>query len=666
MKTLVSIAVFAVLTTTAIAEPVTIFISGNRSETPGLGIPAATTVIGADEIAESGASNLYELFKNHNGIQVSDTSSGGGNATIDMRGFGETSQSNVAILINNQKINTTTDATVWNLHTINIENIERIEIIRGSSGVLYGNQAVGGLINIITKASMGNQSTVKQTIGSFNTKETQASIARTQRNTINFGSISMGINAYKKTSDGYRDHNSTDVEKIDLDLTFEKGVDKTHFNLQSLNDHLETPGSLYANEILLNRKQSHSNFDADFTENQTTTLTATHKTKLDSHSNLDTSMRYQKVHRTFLTSYRSGRETIPGHQYKETVEFSPHITSNTSFGLASYGIDLISSSYELSTRFGPDTNDQNIRAAYGQLEYAVTPKLSATYGARYSTVDNHIVRKDSSLVTYGDVKNDDEVFVNSLGLNYTLNPNTNIFIRADENFRFAKIDEQTNTVSGDIGLKNQTGISYELGGKFIKDKFNFDAVISRLELKNEITSTTVNSCWPCVNPGAYFYNEIKNLNLDQTTKDSLLINTKYSPTDFLQLIFGAEFIDANITGGTHSGKKTPGVANKTFSFGATWTPSSNISHSIDSKWIGKQYLTSDFGNESPMLDSYKTFDYNYSHNFKEWSLGFKVENLTNEKYNSSGATSWSGTTAINGYYPAPERNFMLTAKYNFE
>ena len=666
MKTLVSAAMFAALTTTAIAEPITIFISGNRSETPGLGIPAATTVISADDIKKSGASNLYELFKNHNGIQVSDTSSGGGNATIDMRGFGETSQSNVAILINNQKINTTTDATVWNLHAIDIENIERIEIIRGSSGVLYGNQAVGGLINIITKAPMGKQSTVKQTIGSFNTKETQASIARTQRNTTNLDSISMGINAYKKTSDGYRDHNSTDVEKIDLDLTLVKGVDKTQFNLQSLNDHLETPGSLYANELLINRKQSHSNFDADFTENQTTTFTASHKTKLDSHSNLDASMRYQKVHRTFLTSYRTGRETIPGHQYKETLEFSPHITTNTSFGLASYGLDLISSNYELSTRFGPDTNDQNIRAAYGQFEYAVTPGLSATYGARYSTVDNHIVRKTSSLVTYGDVKNDDEVFVNSLGLNYAINPNTNIFIRADENFRFAKIDEHTNTVSGDIGLKNQTGISYELGGKFNKDNFSFDAVISRLKLNNEITSTTINSCWPCVGAGAYFYNEIKNLNLDQTTKDSLVINTEYSPTDFLQLFLGAELIDANITGGTHSGKKTPGVANKTFSFGATWTPSSKISHSISSKWVGEQFLTSDFGNTSPKIDSYKRLDYNFTNNFDNWLLGFKIENLTNEKYNSSGATSWSGTTAINGYYPAPERNFMLTAKYTFE
>ena len=181
MKTLVSSAVFAALTTTAIAEPITIFISGNRSETPGLGIPAATTVIGADEIEKSGASNLYELFSTVNGIQVSDSSSGGGNANIDMRGFGETSQSNVAILINNQKINTTTDATVWNLHAINVDNVERIEIIRGSSGVLYGSQAVGGLINIITKDVIGDKTSFKQSLGSYNTTETSIDLIRSKK-----------------------------------------------------------------------------------------------------------------------------------------------------------------------------------------------------------------------------------------------------------------------------------------------------------------------------------------------------------------------------------------------------------------------------------------------------------------------------------------------------
>jgi len=661
MKTLVSAAVFAAITTTAIAEPITIFISGNRSETPGLGIPAATTVISADEIAESGASNLYELISTINGIQVSDSSSGGGNARIDMRGFGETSQSNVAILINNQKINTTTDATVWNLHAINLDNVERIEIIRGSSGVLYGSQAVGGLINIITKDVSGDKTAIKQSLGSYNTTETSVDLARSTYNIGSIDSLSTQINAYKKTSDGYRDNNALDVERLGIGVKFNQGSNVTSFNLQALQDYLETPGSLLTNEVTTNPRQSFYNttagtcsndgwvttyscpagFLGDFTENKTNTLTASHKRALTSKTDLDISGRYQKVERTFKT----GGRTYTGTQYNQDkwiIEINPHFLTSSIYGSTSYGFDLNNSSYSLSSG---QSNKQKIYAGYAQHEIQLTQQLSATTGARYSTVTNELYNSFSSPTTG---KTNGSFFVKSIGVNYSANKNLRFFARADENFRFAKVDEHTNVQSG-IGLKDQNGISYEVGGDFNVNKFKVNAVLSRLNLENEITSKLVS--------GTPY-----NFNLDKTTKDTLQVNLEFAPRTDLVIHGGAEFIDAQITGGAHDGSKTPGVAEKTFNLSATWHQNKNTTHSLSSKWIGEQFLTTDFNNDRPKLDSYKIFNYNFNHKIDDWNLGLRIENLTNEKYISFGATAYGS----DGFYPAPERNFMLTAKYTFE
>ena len=648
MKTLVSAAMFTALTTTAIAEPITIFISGNRSETPGLGIPAATTVIDSDEIAVSGASNLYALFSTVNGIQVSDSSSGGGNANIDMRGFGETSQSNVAILINNQKINTTTDATVWNLHAINLDNVERIEIIRGSSGVLYGSQAVGGLINIITKDVLGDKTSIKQSLGSYNTTETSIDLIRSSENIGSVDNLSTQINAYKKKSDGYRDNNSLEVERLDFGVKFDQGNNITTLNVQSLHDHLQTPGALNALELAANRRQAIADHLGDFTDNKTVTISGSHKKTLTSNTEAKTSFKYQTVNRTFRTGFRGWPANSNSTQDKWTFEINPHLTTSSNLGITSYGLDLNSSSYTLSSGQG---NDQQIYAAYIQHQAELTPKLNMTTGLRYSKVFNDLY---NSFSTPTSGKPSNAFFVKSLGLSFSPKEQLNLFARVDENFRFAKVDEHTNSFEGvgnatGISLKDQNGRSFEFGVDYKLNNFSFSSALSRLKLENEITSTLQNGF-------------AENLNLDQSTKDSLSLESSFTLNKNLKLIFGAEFIDAQITSGPYAGNKTPAVSDRTFSFKTQWSQKPDLIHSLSAKWIDDQYLTSDFTNTNPKLPAYKIINYNLSRKIENWNVNFKIENLSNEQYISFGA----GSGAALGYYPAPERNFMLSAKYTFE
>src|SRR5690606_12394155 len=111
------------------------------------------------DIARSAARTLPELLGTRAGIVSRDLY---GNtaalATVDMRGFGATAAQNTLILVDGRRLNDIDQSGVqW--ASIPLDAIERIEIVRGSGAVQYGDGASAGAINIITRhpARAGNR-----------------------------------------------------------------------------------------------------------------------------------------------------------------------------------------------------------------------------------------------------------------------------------------------------------------------------------------------------------------------------------------------------------------------------------------------------------------------------------------------------------------------------
>lgn len=151
------------------------------------------TVISAEDIAAQGAHTVADALRGIPGLDVVRTGSLGGTTSIFARG-GESAHT--AVLIDGVKVNLMGDSS--DLAHLSVNNIERIEVLRGPASTLYGSAAVGGVIHIITKQGSGPLSAdLNASGGSFRTY--------TQRAAVSAGSMwgGLSVSANRVESDGH-------------------------------------------------------------------------------------------------------------------------------------------------------------------------------------------------------------------------------------------------------------------------------------------------------------------------------------------------------------------------------------------------------------------------------------------------------------------------------
>jgi iron complex outermembrane receptor protein len=140
--------------------------TASRSNTPMQALAAAVSVVTAEDIRRSGATSIPEALKAVPGVQVSRFDSN--KWSVSIRGFSGITANKLLVMIDGRAIYTPQFAgTWWELHDVVMDDIERIEVIRGPGASLWGANAVNGVINILTKhASATHGSHVEAAYGS--------------------------------------------------------------------------------------------------------------------------------------------------------------------------------------------------------------------------------------------------------------------------------------------------------------------------------------------------------------------------------------------------------------------------------------------------------------------------------------------------------------------
>ncbi len=145
-------------------------------------VPQKIEIITSEDIKTLPSQNLSELLKRTSNIDIIQYP--GLSATIGMRGFSPSahSRSYTLILINGKPSGTR------NISTIDLSNVERIEVVKGPNATLYGSDAMGGVINIITKVRKGTPGgTVSLESGSFGNRAFKGNVGGSLNDKVVFG-----------------------------------------------------------------------------------------------------------------------------------------------------------------------------------------------------------------------------------------------------------------------------------------------------------------------------------------------------------------------------------------------------------------------------------------------------------------------------------------------
>lgn len=121
--------------------------------------PAAVFVITAEDIRRSGATSVPEVLRMAPGVQVARMNAN--KWAISIRGFNGIFSNKLLVLIDGRSVyNSVYSGVFWNANAVMLEDVDRIEVIRGPGGALWGANAVNGVINIRTKSAQDTQGTL--------------------------------------------------------------------------------------------------------------------------------------------------------------------------------------------------------------------------------------------------------------------------------------------------------------------------------------------------------------------------------------------------------------------------------------------------------------------------------------------------------------------------
>lgn len=220
-----------------------IVVTATRTPQPKESVIADVTVINSDTIQRSGQTTLVELLQLQAGVEVSNNGGPGKTSNIFIRG---TNSSHVLVLVDGLRSQSATTGTTT-FENIPLNLIDRIEIVRGPATSLYGQDAIGGVIQIFTKKGNNIPAFYANVgYGSYETKIANAGFSGNWYDTqlsLNVGTQDIGgFSAFKtkqstvKDDDGYRNTsvnfnlNHTFVAGHDVGINFLNSDGKTEFD----------------------------------------------------------------------------------------------------------------------------------------------------------------------------------------------------------------------------------------------------------------------------------------------------------------------------------------------------------------------------------------------------------------------------------------------------
>ena len=611
--------------------PITV-VTANRFQSAASAQTQSVSIITAEDIKKTGARTVTQALERVLGLPVKLDLSGTGGGSIDLRGYGETAWSNQVVMVDGLRLSEG-DQSAPLLGGIAMDSIERIEVLRGASSVIYGAGASAGAILITTKAGAGvarkNSGSITAGLGSKNQRELAANA------TFATGGFSMDVGAQKRKSDNHRQNFASDSENLSLAAQWTNDWLRVGANLGQDDKSSRLPGSLTP---------------AQFAQDPWQSLTP-----------VDWASQRVNQHGLFAQAQLGNWELAADAGWRDKKS-----RSESQWGTYDFDIDARNTNLRARHQVKTDTLSSALTLGYDQGEWART-----TLGAFGNTVKakNHgfYIKNDINLtatatqLSAGLRSEKTERFspgspdfaqrVNAweFGVAQPISQEWTAFGRIAKGLRVANVDEFTFTPG--YTLQAQTSKDIEAGLRWTTAANRLELRTFRSRVTNEIGYD------PQATPGPFGG---RNINFDPITRSGIELDSRTSLNERLTLNVNAAVRKARFSQGAYAGNTVPLVARSNLSLGLNWSPMAQHSFNVRANMVSSQQV--DFNN-TYRIPSYKTLDAGYSYDHGPWELQVQAKNLTNKRYYTQAYLTGAGTNI--GVYPEAGRSFNVNLRRQF-
>jgi iron complex outermembrane receptor protein len=621
-------------------------------------VGTSTSIITAHDIERSPAQNLPDILSQETGIQIQHlfSSTNGSRDAVDLRGFGAFAQSNVLILVNGRRFQDF-DLQGFDFSSIPLNSIERIEITRGNSGtVLYGDGAIGGVINIVLKkgSSTVAANRVEAFAGSFQYWEGRASAVATS------GPWSIGAFGNAISSDGYRVNSALRQRNINSTLNYSAPNLGAYFTIAGDRQFQGLPAGLNnlpGNYPFTLDTPWQSNTPLDWGKKQAinfaTGFNATVGPGIELIVDGGVRRKFQQAQFfsyldpvTFLYNLNAASPM----NYVDTVMTTSSVTPRMDvkhqlLGLPNRlfaGIDFYNTQYDSDRPTAPGLVpvhrydiQQTTLGFYAMNTTSVRPDTDVSIGGRIQR--NAVNARD----TYSAVNDPNAGFYANnpqippsdssewqwaahLGLEHRINSALAVFARAARAFRLPNADERVGAggpfvfIVPTFDLRTQTSYDVEGGIRFNSGPFSLQSSVYFMRLNNEIHFV------PAVGV---------NINLDPTQRIGWETSALYQINNSVRVRGGVTYLNATFSEGPLEGNQIPLVSPWSGYAGLTWEIVQKLlTLDVTSRLYGPRRLDNDQINVQPLIPGQATVDVKLGGQYDRFFWSAAVLNLFDKHY----------------------------------
>ncbi len=615
-----------------------VVVTATKSETEVQDVTASVSVLSGEELRETGARVLTDALHQTAGLQMNEWEGGGEFSMVSMRGMPILNTQYVQVLVDGVPRNTALDTVDWS--AIPLTNIERIEIIKGPASALYGKNALGGVINIITKAGdTEHRVDLSAGYGSYGeNKETVVLSGPLGKD----GEVGYSAGLLRRAGEGWRAENN-DFDRLNAFLRldsslsaqttagfsldyatwnleypdylpialYEAGAREEVFFKHGLEEHdefnaaLNIEHELNRNLLLINRTYG-QNIEEEWRDIVDVVDKTLDSRRMGNELRLVSDNRlWNKTNRTTL-GYQFEYE-----DYNETRQFSQYFPAAAKRGMV----------------FKDAESSRTFNSLYLQDELELSDTLTATAGLRY---DHVAIDLENLLDPAGSRDSDFSQFSPKAGLAWNLTPDLSLFANLGTGFK-APVGSQ---IATNPDIEPEEAINYELGVKTsLFDRAYLQVSLYRTDLDSQLVMVPDEGgegTFHFENAGESRMQGVEvEADIDLAYGFSLIGSYTYNESYYV------DFVDYAMD---YSDNDLPWQPKHKTSLELRYAHDSGFGCSLINRWVGTQWLDNENSYEQ---DAYNLVDakLKYSRGIFEGSL--TLRNLFDTDYVAAGE-NWGG------------------------